>query len=45
MIISIANLKGGALRTTTAMLLAETFRRSGKPVMVADTTSRGDALE
>lgn len=45
MITSIANLKGGALRTTTAMLLAETFRRSGKPVMVADTTSRSDALE
>ena len=45
MIISIANLKGGALRTTTSILLAETFRRHGRPVVVADTTPQGDALK
>lgn len=43
MIITIANLKGGVGRTTTAMLLACAFARLGRQVTVLDTDHYGAA--
>ena len=42
MIIAVTNLKGGLLRTTTSMLLAESFRQLGYPVAVVDATLCND---
>lgn len=42
MIIAVTNLKGGLLRTTTSMLLAESFRQLGHPVAVVDATLSND---
>ena len=38
MIISVANLKGGLMRSTSAVLLAEAYSRMGKNVAIADTS-------
>lgn len=43
MIISVANLKGGLRRTTSAVLLAEAYSRMGKSVAIADTSWDGGA--
>lgn len=43
MIISVANLKGGLRRSTSAVLLAEAYSRMGKSVAIADTSWDGGA--
>ena len=43
MIISVANLKGGLMRSTNAALLAEAYSRMGKNVAIADTSWDGGA--
>lgn len=43
MIISVANLKGGLRRSTSAALLAEAYSRMGKNVAIADTSWDGGA--
>src|SRR5699024_12751915 len=43
MIISVANLKGGLMRSTNAALLAEAYSRMGKNVAIADTSCDGGA--
>lgn len=43
MIIAVANLKGGLLRSTVTVMLAHTYRQTGKRVAIADTTSSGDS--
>lgn len=43
MIISVANLKGGLMRSTSAALLAEAYSRMGKNVAIADTSWDGGA--
>src|SRR5699024_11924060 len=41
--ISVANLKGGLMRSTNAALLAEAYSRMGKNVAIADTSWDGGA--
>ena len=43
MIISVANLKGGLMRSTSAVLLAEAYSRMGKNVAIADISWDGGA--
>lgn len=45
MILTIANLKGGSARTTTAMYLASAYTRMGYPVTVVDTDPRANATK